>query len=483
MADIAVSVPHGGGTIRDTNHLRNSSSSHGYTYCWLGGTATTGPDNNLYISVRLQRDPDFAIIDLYTYNLRDTSTHGKVSLRSRIYGLGGEAFNNNTDDFERRRINIERLNSTTALLKIPYSTSQSTYYVLEVDESTYDCTVYHFEETNGGLYNYTSASHGDAYIQCHMYMQQVEENIVVTNEQHANSKMTLCTRQWDPSAKTLTRIRVASSSMSFCDIENFQSARYIPNYGNGHPDGNNIYPYWGQSNGTSPTYITGVEGRDGKWHFRCTTNGSGSFSSINNPAAWCLTYIPTSMGGDMASGSGSYSQSWGMTGGFTGGTNGSNTDGTAKLGVFLPIDVEDSTVNNKHASFPSFYMKSWIEIGAATMIVHVDGTQNTQMYYNSAINDNSNWRSKQAVWLDSNHFFVHSSSNASSYWAHHNSYQKWFVNQYVDETYTNNEGYGDIGNGQTYNSMVNGGSQWKKIDDYTLTCNGFNNIQNIWAPE
>lgn len=90
MADIAVSIPHGGGSIKTNQQLRNQNIQHAFAYCWLGGTATTGPDNNLFMSVRLQEDPDFAIVDLYTYNLRDTSTHGKVTKRSRLYGLGGQ---------------------------------------------------------------------------------------------------------------------------------------------------------------------------------------------------------------------------------------------------------------------------------------------------------------------------------------------------------------------------------------------------------
>jgi len=482
MADISVSIPHGGGSIKTNDDLRSQSVQHGFAYCWLGGTATTGPDNNLFMSVRLQEDPDFAIIDLYTYNLRQTSTHGKVTKRSRLYGLGGQAFSNNTNSFRERQINIERVNSTTALLKIPHETSKSTYYVLEVDESTYDCGVYVFEELAGGLYNYNSSRSSYAYGQQDLFMQQVEDNVVVTHDQDGSSRGFLCQRVWDASAKTLTKTKVASSNGSAIDIQNFSSNRYLPTYGTNSGGGESTYIYWGASQNSSPRYINAVEGRDGKWHFRCTNQGSSSFNSIYQPNVWCLTYIPTSMGGDLATSG--WSQSWGATGGLSHDDNyGHLNYQNGRLGVFLPIDVEASAVSNANANSPEFYMKSWAEIGGSSMIVHVDGSPNTEMNYHSSQTGNNNWSPKQALWTDSNHFFVHSTSDRNNYWGERN-YQKWFLNQYVDETYTANQGYGNLGGSYDYNNMAaNAGAQWTKIDDYTLTCNGFNYINNIWAPE
>ena len=121
MADIAVSTPHSGGYLKTETNMRSSTVQHGFAHCWLGGTSTTGPDNNHIISIRLQQDPDFAIIDLFTQNLR-SSTQGKSLKRSRLYSLGGNAFSNNTTTLYERMINITRVNSTTALLKIPYAT-------------------------------------------------------------------------------------------------------------------------------------------------------------------------------------------------------------------------------------------------------------------------------------------------------------------------------------------------------------------------
>jgi hypothetical protein len=484
MTDIAVSIPHGGGSIKTKEQLRNQHQRHAFAYCWLGGTATTGPDNNLFMSVRLQMDPNFAVVDLYTYNLRDTSTHGKVTKRSRLYALGGEAFNNNTNSFDERQINIERVNSTTALLKIPYSTSKSTCYVLEVDESTYDCGVYVFEETAGGLYNYNSAMSTQPYGQQDLFMQQVEDNVVITHEQDGNSGAFLCQRVWDPSAKTLTKTKVAchNGNSGSLDIHNLGSTRYLPTYGTNSGSGESTYIQWGTTSGSSPRYINAVEGRDGKWHFRCTIQGSSNFGSIYRPNDWCVTYIPTSMGGDLATSG--WSQSWGATGGFSNNDNyGYLNNRNGRFGVFLPIDVEPSAVSNANANSPEFYMKSWAEIGGSSMIVHVDGNPNTEMNYHSSQTSTSSWAPKQAVWTDSNHFFVHSTSNKDSYWGERN-YQKWFLNQYVDETYTANQGYGNLGGSFDYNNMAsNAGSQWTKIDDYTLTCNGFNYINNIWAPE
>ena len=115
------------------------------------------------------------------------------------------------------------------------------------------------------------------------------------------------------------------------------------------------------------------------------------------------------------------------------------------------------------------------------MKVHTDGTENTELNYNANYIGNNNWVPKQALWLDSNHFFVHGTSNVTQ-WTNPRL-DRYYVNQYVDESYTESRTYGNWGN-YNYNNMTsNGGSQWTKIDDYTLTCQGFNFVHNIWAPE
>tara|TARA_B100001094_G_scaffold103404_1_gene99680 strand:- start:3195 stop:4661 length:1467 start_codon:yes stop_codon:yes gene_type:complete len=488
MADIAVSIPHGGGTIRTENNLRNDNIDHAFAHSWLGGTATTGPDNNLFISVRLQQDPDFAVIDLFTQNLRNTS-QGKSLKRSRIYSLGGNAFNTNTNNFSERMINITRVNSTTALLKIPHSTSKSTYYVLEVNESTYDISVYTFEESNGGLYDYSNTSAYYPYSACHLFMKNVEDNVIVTGDQDGNSNYFLHQRVWDSTAKTLTSKRVASADGSGLDISNFSGQKRFPRYGssntgNSSDDFRNDYCRVGNTNGSQPVYINCVEGRDGKIHFRSTENGTSNYN-VYYPENFALTYIPTSMGGDLATSG--YSQSWGITGGFLDYNSyqyGSLTSNQGRYGIFLPIEVVESGDTSKDTNFPCFYMKSFVEIGGYNFKVHVDGTAGTEMNYTTSQVGNSSWAAKQATWLDSNHFFVHSNTSFSSYWAGRgSSYQRWYVNQYIDESYSENQGYGQF-SGNDYNNMAsNAGNQWTKVDDYTLTCQGFNHLLNIWAPE
>ena len=489
MADIAVSIPHGGGTIRTESNMRSGTIQHSFAHCWLGGTATTGPDNNLFISVRLQADPDFAVIDLFTQNLRDTS-QGKSLKRSRIYSLGGDAFSTNTNNLQERMLNITRVNSTTALLKIPYNENYSTYYVLEIDESTYDCGVYSFEETQGGLYSYNGTSAYQPYAACHLFMKNVEDNVVVTGDQDQNSGYYLNQRVWDSTAKTLTRTRVASSHGSGLGLSNFSSQKRFPKYGSSNTGSNGVnfyndYCYFGQQSGSQPVYVNCVEGRDGKIYFRATTYGTSNWS-VYNPSNFALTYIPTSMGGDLATTG--YSQSWGITGGFldySSNQYGSLSSGQGRYGTFLPIEVVESGDTSKDTNFPCFYMKSFVEIGGYNFKVHVDGTAGTEMSYHSSQTGNSSWVPKQATWLDSNHFFVHSVTNYSSYFAYNgNSYQRWYVNQYIDESYSENQGYGSLGGSNDYNNMAsNAGNQWTKVDDYTLTCQGFNHLLNIWAPE
>ena len=489
MADIAVSTPHSGGQLKTDSQMRSGTVQHGFAHCWLGGTSTTGPDNNLFISVRLQQDPDFAIIDLFTQNLR-SSTQGKSLKRSRIYSLGGSAFSTNTTTLWERMINITRVNSTTALLKIPYNDDKSTYYVLEVNESTYDIDVYSFEETQGGMYNYSNTRANEPYPACHLFMKTVEDNVIVTGDQYQNSGFFLNQRVWDPSAKTLTKTKVASSHASQVDLSNFNSLKRFPKYGSSNTGNNGVnfhneYMYFGQSAGSQPVYINCVEGRDGKIYFRPTQYGTSSWG-LYNPSKFALTYIPTSMGGDLATTG--YSQSWGLTGGFLDYSSyqyGSLANNQGRYGTFLPIEVVESGDTSKDTNFPCFYMRSFVEIGGYNFKVHVDGSPGTEMSYHSGTSGNTSWAPKQATWLDSNHFFVHSTTNYSNYWAYNgNSYQKWFVNQYIDESYSENQGYGNLGSSYDYNNMAsNAGNQWTKVDDYTLTGQGFNHLMNIWAPE
>jgi hypothetical protein len=187
------------------------------------------------------------------------------------------------------------------------------------------------------------------------------------------------------------------------------------------------------------------------------------------------------------------SESWGL---LTGLDNNEGLDNNqSRFGSFLPVNVKEATtangahsnVNSQHISSsgcPTFHAETYIELGHSQMLVHMDGVPQTKMWYTTSYQDtSSNARCKWASWLDSNHFAIHAHSNTSSdSFCNENSNNKISIIQYVDENYVVHQG--SAGFQSQYNNQASSGSaQWTKVDDYTLTCNGFNFIQNIWAPE
>ena len=488
MAELSVSVPYGGGAIRTFSNRNDHSGEAASAYCWLGGEST---DKNLFMQVRLQRDPDFAIIDIFTKPLRDMN--GTTLVRSQVYALGGNAFSTGVDDnFEYRSINLERLNSTTAVLRIPYNYNNSTLYVIEVDESTGICTTY-IEEITGGITSLNTSAH-NVCRGYQLFMKNVEDNVLVYNAVNYNSGTFLCQAVWDPVAKTLDTKNVASNNHNSVNLSNFQSQRYRTNYGSAAA-GNGIarnsigYNYWGNSNIYSVGFISAVQGRDGKWYFREARSHSTNYVSISGIQDFAFVYIPTSMGGDLATSG--YSQSWGLLGGLN--TSEGLDNQQARLGNFLPINVKEcTTANGAHTNidyqhnyqFPTFHAESYIELGHSQLLVHIGGAPQTKMFYTDSYTDTGSQGScVWASWLDSNHFAIHGVANAqSSNYSYHSNNNYIRIIQYVDENYVVSEGAVHM-QYHYMNQSNNQSAQWTKIDNYTVIGNGHNYILNFWAPE
>ena len=204
---------------------------------------------------------------------------------------------------------------------------------------------------------------------------------------------------------------------------------------------------------------------------------------------YAFVYIPTSLGGDLATSG--LSRSWGILGGLNSSEGLDNYQ--ARFGSFLPLNVKEcTTANGAHSnvayqhsnSVPTFHADSWIELGHSQMLVHIDGSPQTKMFYDSGYGDtSSNGRCKWASWLDSNHFAIHGHQNSSSS-NYSNSSNNNYVRivQYVDENYVVSEGA--VHMQYLYNNQSNNQSaQWTKVDDYTVVGCGNNNITHFWAPE
>ena len=192
MAEISASVPFGGGTIQNPPASNNyHNDAHAYT--WLGGS-----NDKLCISVRLQKDPSLAIIDTYEVGDFRTEANNGVSvdtlLKSKFYDFAGaDSFTADSATgsygLDQRIIRMCRINSTTALLKIPYDEDFSDYIVLEVDQSTGEATPYVFDGssaaqgTSCGFYSYRGSNSYDATVGAQMLMQPVEDNVIITYEQ------------------------------------------------------------------------------------------------------------------------------------------------------------------------------------------------------------------------------------------------------------------------------------------------------------
>tara|TARA_B100001248_G_scaffold258181_1_gene241887 strand:- start:612 stop:2138 length:1527 start_codon:yes stop_codon:yes gene_type:complete len=505
MPEISASVPFGGGTIQSTpgnqNYMNNA-----YAYTWLGGS-----NDKLCISVRLQKDPSYAIIDTYEVGDFRTESINGVSvdtlLKSKLHPFtGADSFTASSATgsygLDQRIIRMCRINSTTALLKIPYDEDHSDYIVLEVDQSTGEATPYVFngssaaQGTSAGFYSYYGSNSNDATVGAQMLMQPVEDNVIVTYEQDSSTTH-LCQKVWDPSAKTLTSTKVAANYRTYADIDNFKT-QYPIQRGEGGEETNSRYYEIGDTNQSQPRYISTVEGRDGKWYFRqCTQGGSSrSYDNTYYPADTAFVYIPTSMGGDLAT-SGT-SQSWGFASGFgnrdfanTGASQWSNnekqygslTDSMGRTGVFLPLNVVPATNASKPTTFPTFYMKSWIEVGFNRCKVITNGVQGTEvLYHPSDSSTGSNARTRQAMWLNSNHFFVYSAPTGSnSNWQSSGiNYQRVTVVQYVDETYMIRELNTDMGS-SNYAHFTGMANQFQQLDEGTIITSAFKEFSTIFA--
>jgi hypothetical protein len=114
------------------------------------------------------------------------------------------------------------------------------------------------------------------------------------------------------------------------------------------------------------------------------------------------------------------------------------------------------------------------------MIVHTEGTQNTEMFYDASDTSlSSNGRAVDAEWLDSNHFFVSRIDNANS--SNYVNNSTILVQQYVDENYTVQ--IDRIAANQLRTFPNNQGAGWFKIDDYTVYSNSYRYPVGFWAPE
>ena len=502
MPEISASVPFSGGTIQDSN-MNSNSMSKSYAYTWLGGS-----NDKLCISVRLQKDPSFAIIDTYEVgDFRTEATSGvnvDTLLKSKIYDFAGAdsftaASATGSYGLDERIIRMCRINSTTALLKIPYDEAYSDYIVLEVDQSTGEVTPYVFNGgsaatgTSFGIYNYYGSNSFTPSVGSQMMMQPVEDNVIVTYEQY--NRASLCQKVWDPSAKTLTSTIVAANDRTQADIDNFKTA-YPKQLGEGGEESGDRYYQIGDSNQNYPRYISTVEGRDGKWYFRETQSTGNSYDNIEYPQDVAFVYIPTSMDGDLATSG--ISQSWGFVSGFgndsvnvTGGQqwssndkrHGSLTGEMGETGVFLPLNVVPATNAGKPTTFPTFYMKSWIEVGFNRCKVITNGVQGLEVMYDSSDSSTgSNAKTRQAMWLNSNHFFVYSApSGSNSYWnAAGSNYHRITVVQYVDEQYMIRELNTDMGS-SNYGSFSGMANQFQQLDEGTIITSAFKEFSSIFA--
>ena len=502
MPEISASVPFSGGTIQDST-MNSNSMYKAYAYTWLGGS-----NDKLCISVRLQKDPSFAIIDTYEVgDFRTEATSGvsvDTLLKSKIHDFAGAdsftaASATGSYGLDQRIIRMCRINSTTALLKIPYDEAYSDYIVLEVDQSTGEVTPYVFngssaaQGTSYGIQGYRGSNSYTPNVGAQMMMQPVEDNVIVTYEQY--NRASLCQKVWDPSAKTLTSTIVAANESSYANIDNFKTP-YPEQHGEGGEQSGDRYYRIGDSNQNRPRYISTVEGRDGKWYFRETQSTGNSYDNMQYPQDVAFVYIPTSMGGDLATSG--VSQSWGFVSGFgndsvnqTGGQQWSNSEkqygslsnymGTS--GVFLPLNVVPATNANKPTTFPTFYMKSWIEVGFNRCKVITNGVQGLEVLYDSSdTSTGNNAKTRQAMWLNSNHFLVYGAPNGSNqYWtAAGNNYHRITVVQYVDEKYMIRELQSDMGS-QSYGSFSGMANQWVQLDEGTIISNAFEEFKAVFA--
>lgn len=528
-----ITVPYNGGTI---GSVTGNAQAQGYGnhYTWIGGN-----NGKKFVSVRIQNNPDFFVVNVFEVDDLQSSD-------MQITTLSSEAFPETaSSNSYTTHIRMCRLNATTAFLKVITANSGSKNYVIEVDETDNSVTLHDATFTNqptrtiangsvltdayygynyGGIYDYTGSSlETGGRTPAALFVHQIKENAIVSMEHNSFQHFggyTFVEKTWDPSTKVLFSRRIVTgngqNNGSYNNTANNAlhqdldagGTRLDHYYVNGSSSQEMKIFYEANGGGTHHiysmfpratlhgvandrpdssysgngynSYVNVVEGRDGKLHFSycysTNTNWQSEFNSQTDNSWYCVTYAPDTDYWTLTGRRWNYGHSLG--------------NGRDDMNIWLPLN----TVNAKDYATQEgklsqgdidlipddqLYALTWIRVGAKSVKV-VGKEQGSEIVISNS--SNSNDEAVQAMWLDEDHFivfYIDNMSNNNTCNVQNNF--KYSVVRYYDEHYMETVSEGSINPSEYWGYP--GQPPFRKVDDYTLVSDAFDKVITFWAPE
>ena len=523
MAEQSVSIPYAGGAFSDSY--------------WNVDTARMTDD--LWIEVRFQNDPDFAIVRVFNF-VGGTGTNTVYdnpnvnTLKSKIYPLAlhygstseSPGYNNST-----RKVVLTRFNDTTALMRVGENgQSLTASYLVKVDPSTYEVTFTPAEFTHGlyrfdnnmvegtkntldrddgsvnnyaYFYNSTWSTTNSSYWTYYNFgsMKNMEDNVIVSFQRYSSRGLQLLDLRLDPSTDVITANCISGYSNSSSGAQSDTFLKFKQNYTNAST---------GEDFGSSPRYMMGksndsnyqqmvhecVDKDDNIWWTWSSGSSSMSrpqFVTVSGREGYhtpCIKYTKgvNNVADVTASVDAAYElyfrapddNSSNQYTQFYGAYD-SDSDQSAALGSWLPITVGTSGAG----------VTKWISVGTNKFRVHGDPNAAGALPYLRLSNNqpvgNSDFQGiiTQCMWLDDDHFavmFAYNTSTSSS--GASNMQNNIYVNiyKYVDENliYLVDD---SLRPGQKTVHNRNGTMHpMRKVDDYSLMFEG-RGVWTLRAPE
>ena len=472
MAEQSVSVPYAGGTYSDSYYNVDMARM----------------TDDLWIEVRFQNDPDFAIVRVFNFvgdgskTVYDNPTIN--TLKSKIYPLAlhyastsyPAGYNN-----DQRKVVLTRFNDTTALMRVG-NDGQSLYasYLVKVDPSTYEVTFTPAEFTHGAyrfdnnmvegekntldrddgtvnnyayFYNSTWNTTSTSFWTYYNFgsMKNMEDNVIVSFQRYSNRGLQLLDLRLNPSTDVITANCIAGytngsgatqdTSLKFKQDytnastgENFSSSvRYMMGKSNDSNYQQMVHECIDKDDNIWWTWNSGSSSMNYPYQTMVGTRGDGYHipcikytKGVNNVADVTTSVDAAYELYFRTQDDNSNSQYTNFYSAYD-----SDSDQSAVLGSWLPI-----TVGNSGAG-----VTKWISVGTNKFRVHGDPNSAGALPYmklnNSAVGQ-SDYQGivTQTMWLDDDHFavvYAHSSSTSQSGASNMSTNPYVNIYKYVDE--------------------------------------------------
>jgi len=427
MSLIDIDIPFNNGSVGSITEAA-LFNNNGFGYCWVGGN-----NNNKFISVRLQSNPNFA--HFHVFEVDDIKASAPV-----FTDLGGMTHSLSLDNNqEQHPIKMVRVNSTTAYMRLFTGGTYSKHLVLEIDESDNSVVFTDVTPANqnyqGGMTSSEGYSHKQGRAMYEEFMYPLKDNSIVMFVRNYIAGYFFLQVDWDPATKTTNQKIVLHGG----GINN-PELREVPNLagqyltvcsdGTGNTGGmntganlvgtnssrndmhSNSYPYntvESELNNRNTAWIQTCESRDGNSiHFSMiglrrsrTTATLLSMADDMDDCSYVVTYKK-----DV--------NDWNITSRNTL-TNIGNGITSNRGACWLPLNtVASSTLSSHSGATTQDHALSWLAIGAHEMQVCGEETGGRlSIVDNSKLSteDNahlpeSNSQSLQTFWLNDDHFMV-----------------------------------------------------------------------------